>query len=367
VTGTGRSSNLTGLPDSGRLVGAFSAIGLERSDLHLARVMASDLWLGLRQNTPILDSDHEMVRRIFGDFYSKLKLGKVAVYQTSDRAKYGQLAAVVILEPTNPGQFLTEIAQYAKFGDVEQFDPKVDASKAEIEKLVADLGSDDFDIRESASTKLGLIGVPALPYLEKAEKSDDPEVRRRAGDLQKSIKTVADLRKKELAEGLVKKAFRPTFTLQVNAEKRADANIHLLGIKLEGEEAPYAAALKDLLGPDWRRVRIAVVNKQAVLLIGSELPLLEEAIQNVRDGKPGLAQSAALANFHKQAAPERRIELHLALSKVRALLTPADQLPKDYKPIPAVSSVAVRTGATDVGLDLWVPADAVQDFLTWQR
>jgi hypothetical protein len=367
VTGTNRSSNLTGLPDSERLVGAISAIGLERTDLHLARVMASDLWLGLRQNTPILGSNNEMVRRLFGDFYSKLKLGKVALYQSSDRAKYGQFAAVVILEPTNPGQFLNEIAQYAKFGDVDQFDPKGEASKAEIEKLVADLGSDDFDVRESAGTKLGLIGVPALPYLEKAEKSDDAEVRRRAADLQKSIKTVADLRKKELADGLVKKAFKPTFTLQLNAEKQADTNVHVLGLKLEGEDAPYAAALKDLFGPDWRRVRIAVINKQAVLLIGSELPLLEQAIQNVRDGKPGLEQSAALADFHKQAAPERRIELHLALSRARALLTPADQLPKDYKPIAAVSSVSVRTGTTDAGLDLWVPAAAVQDFLTWQR
>ena len=33
VTGTGRTSDLKGLPDSYRLVGAFSAIGLERSDL----------------------------------------------------------------------------------------------------------------------------------------------------------------------------------------------------------------------------------------------------------------------------------------------------------------------------------------------
>src|SRR5262249_35848651 len=145
VTGTGRTSNLTGLPDSDRLVAAFAAIGLERSDLHLARVMASELWMGLRNSSVILDSDAVLVRRLFGDLYSKLKLGRVALYQSSDRGKYGQYAAVFILDPEKPADFLKEIGQYVRFGDVAQFNPKGDASKAEIEKLVADLGSDDFD------------------------------------------------------------------------------------------------------------------------------------------------------------------------------------------------------------------------------
>jgi len=239
VTGSGRTSNLTGLPDSERLVGAFSAVGLERGDLHLARVLAGDLWFGLRGSSPILDSDGVVVRRLLGDLYSRLRVGRMAVYQSGD-PRLGQLAVVAVLEPNDPAQFLTELAQYARLGDVEQFDPKVEASKAEIEKLIADLGSDDFETREAATTKLGLIGDATLPYLEKAEKSEDAEVRRRAGDLRKTLQGVAELRKKELAEGLAKKAFRPTFTLKRNAEKRADANVHLMGMRL-GEDAPYGA------------------------------------------------------------------------------------------------------------------------------
>jgi hypothetical protein len=367
VTGVGRTSNLTGLPDSDRLVGAFSAIGLNRGDLHLARVLARDLWFGMRGFSPILDSDAVALRRMFGDLYSKLKLGKVAVYHSSDPARFGQLATVLILEPANPGQFLTDILQYARLGDVEQFDPQRETTKAEIEKLVADLGSDDFETRESASTKLALVGEPAVALLMKAEKSDDAEVRRSAGDLRRAIQAAADLRRKELAEGLVKRAFRPTFTLKLKAEKRADADVHLLGMKFDAEDAPYSAALRDLLGPEWSRMRIAVVNKQVVILVGSDLALLDQAIQNVRDGKAGLEQSTALAEFHKRAAPERRIELHLALSRVRALVMPSDMLPKDFKPTATCSSVSVRTGLTDLGLDLWLPAEAVTDVLTWLR
>src|SRR5262249_46741600 len=149
--------------------------------------------------------------------------------------------------------------------------------------------------RESATTKLELIGDAALPYLEKAQQSDDAEVRRRAGELSRALREGADLRKKELAEGLVKKAFRPTFTFKLKAERRADADVHLLGMRFEGDNAPYAAALKDLFGPEWNRLRLAVVNKQVVVLVGSDLDLLDQAIRNVRDGKPGLESAAALA------------------------------------------------------------------------
>jgi hypothetical protein len=364
-SGPGRTSDLAGLPDSERLVGAFAAIGLERPDLHLARVLAGDLWQMMRAPSGILESDAPVVRRLFGDLYSRLRLGRAALYFSSDRARFGQLAAVLVLEPTDAEKFLAEVRQYARLGDVAQFDPRGQAGKAEIEKLIADLGADDFEVREAATTKLGLIGSDALPYLEKAAGSDDAEVRRRAEDLLRGIRQAAELRKKELAEGLLKKAFRPTFTFQPDAEKVADASVHLLGMRFEGPDAPYAAALKDLFGPEWGRIRLAVVQKKVVVLIGSELALLEQALRNVRDGKAGLEQSAALAAFHKQAGPGKRLELHLALGRVRALVTPADRLPMDFKPTGACTSLAIRSGAAELGLDGWVPAEAVPDVREW--
>lgn len=366
VTGAGRTSNLAGLPASDRLVGAFAAVGLERGNLHLARVLAGFLLSGFRGSSgPLLDTDSALARRIFGDLYSRLRLARLAVYQGSDPARVGQAAIVLVLEPANTGLFVAEVGKYARLGDVEQLGPKGEPTKEEIEKLIADLGSDEFEEREAASTKLGLIGDAALPYLEAAEKSGDAEVRRRASELRRTMQATADLRKKELAEGLVKKAFRPTFTLKLKAEKRAGADVHLLGMRLAGEDAPYGKALQDFLGPQWNRLRIAVVNKQVVVLLGSDLELLDEAITNLRDGKPGLEAAPALAEFHKQAAPERRMELHLALGRVRALTTPAAEQEKDFKPSPAVSSISLRTGSTDAGMDLWVPADSIVDAGKW--
>ena len=50
-------------------------------------------------------------------------------------------------------------------------------SKQEIEKLIKSLGDDDFVVRENASSKLLEIGEPATPFLKKAGKAPDSEVR----------------------------------------------------------------------------------------------------------------------------------------------------------------------------------------------
>jgi len=58
-----------------------------------------------------------------------------------------------------------------------------DAGDAEIARLVKQLGHDEFEKREDATTRLKEIGEPALDPLTKATMSSDPEVRRRAEDI----------------------------------------------------------------------------------------------------------------------------------------------------------------------------------------
>ena len=188
ITGTGRTSNLNGLPDSERLVGAFAAIGLERADLQLARVLVSDLWLGLRGSSPVLESDILLsdtfvIRPILGDLYSRLHMGRMAVYQTSDPTRFGQLAVVAVLEPNDPDQLREgDPPVRAGLGDVEAIRSENARRKAEIVKLVAELGSDDFDAR-IRQHQAGADCGDRRPELEKAQKADDAEVRRRADEL----------------------------------------------------------------------------------------------------------------------------------------------------------------------------------------
>src|SRR5207248_721282 len=62
-------------------------------------------------------------------------------------------------------------------------EPAKPPSKAEIMKLVQQLGDNDFDKREEASQKLWALGEATEPALQDATKSDDAEVSRRAREL----------------------------------------------------------------------------------------------------------------------------------------------------------------------------------------
>jgi hypothetical protein len=58
---------------------------------------------------------------------------------------------------------------------------------AEVERLIQQLGSEQFADREAASRALDAIGEPALDALRKAGRSSDAEVRRRADELLRRI------------------------------------------------------------------------------------------------------------------------------------------------------------------------------------
>jgi hypothetical protein len=356
----GRTSSLIGLPEGPPLLGALGFIGVDDNSFEVGSLLAAELWF-MRHTPGFLESDTANLRRILGYLYSRLKTGRLALYAGKEK----QLAAIAVLEPRNADTFLKDLATMAQVSDEKAFDPNVDTNKVAIAKLVADLGSDDFDVREAASTKLGLIGAPALEALKVAEKSTDAEVRRRASELRVQIEKIAELRKKELAGQLFKQAFHPIFGWKAEAEERLRFKVHHLLMRFEAEDAPYTALLKEAFGPDWNRIRLAVVGGKVVAMLGSNPELFEEALKNVRDDKPGLDASAALAGFRKHVGPGRRAELHLALSLLRGLAPPAGQLPKDLKP--DLSSVALRTGTADISLDFWMPPENIGDGLFWLR
>jgi hypothetical protein len=88
------------------------------------------------------------------------------------------------------GEVLLRSAQPAK-GSVEPGNPKADKNSKpvlpdakEIQRLIKQLGSDDFADREAAEEALGVVGESALdPLRSAAETSTDPEIRRRAKHL----------------------------------------------------------------------------------------------------------------------------------------------------------------------------------------
>src|SRR5262245_58145273 len=62
---------------------------------------------------------------------------------------------------------------------------------ATIQSLVEQLGSERYSDREAATAALEKIGPPALPLLQAATRSENPEVRERASTLVTKLKRVA--------------------------------------------------------------------------------------------------------------------------------------------------------------------------------
>src|SRR5438477_7552719 len=65
--------------------------------------------------------------------------------------------------------------------------PTTAPAPREVDALIAQLGHDDFKLREDASSKLAKIGKPALAPLRQALSNGDPEVQARAEMLIKRI------------------------------------------------------------------------------------------------------------------------------------------------------------------------------------
>jgi WD40 repeat protein len=66
--------------------------------------------------------------------------------------------------------------------------PAASADANQVAKLISDLDSDDFDVREKAMKKLEKLGAVARPALEKAVAEGSVEVRRRAQELLDKLK-----------------------------------------------------------------------------------------------------------------------------------------------------------------------------------
>lgn len=63
------------------------------------------------------------------------------------------------------------------------------ADATQIKKLIRELGSDEFNVREKATKTLSEIGRAALPALREALQSNDAEVRQRARHVMDAIQT----------------------------------------------------------------------------------------------------------------------------------------------------------------------------------
>jgi len=163
--GTG-PADLRGLPD-GPVVFAEGSRG---DGARNARVMTllADLVLRdlLKESWLPSATDRANVLAAFAEVWKQLKGHRVAVYRNADASRHGLFSAVAVLDTADADRFLADLRRLARLAGAEGPDLSGKGRKddvAEVERLVRDLGSEEFEVRESASNRLALTGATPGP------------------------------------------------------------------------------------------------------------------------------------------------------------------------------------------------------------
>jgi hypothetical protein len=345
--------DLAGLPEGRLLVAqAFRGDGSQNAPLMRA-LFGMLLQKTVEVKGVLAPLDRDNFLGVFGEIWSHFRGTRFALYANADRLKHGLVSGVAILDVDNPEKFLAELRLLTRFaGLADEPSPAGKPRLPVLKELVDNLGSERYAVRESAAVRLRLAGEPALPYLEKAIASEDPEVRRRATLIKDRIVAVAVQRRKEL---LSAEAVRPVHVLFgfAKPERLDDQRVDVVRIKLSDKAA--TEKLRDLLGPDGDRIRLAVQGKQVIVLLGSDQNLLRVALTNLKEGKRGLAQAPPLAGAREHLSPMRGLEFDVSLAAAHALWTAAD-LAQPGKLPASLTSFAITAGPDFLQFDVWLPA-----------
>ncbi len=355
------SSTLAGLPD-GRIVVAAATRGDGRRNHAIlaewARI-AAPFW----QRRPELQEwlRHSTLPAVFSDLRQRLTGMRLAVYENDDPAAHGPFSVAVVLDCEDPQEFLREVRELLHFadgGDLPPADGKPGSAVEATRALISQLGAPEFRVRESASVKLALLGEPALPLLNEAQKSDDPEVAFRARELHTRIAEAAAARRRELFAGSPLLDVHPRYTWFAGTETLDGRSVDVVEVDLPETERRHAERLRGLFGPDWRRIRVVALDGAVIAAAGSHPDLLAEVVRHCREGLEGLAARADVKSFASTGAGSRQLQVHVAAG--RLLEAPnADQAPEPNIP-PAVSSFGLSISPKAVRADVFVPAAEIK-------
>jgi hypothetical protein len=352
-------ATLAGLP-AGRVLGAYSASGDGDASAALLRSLLKTK-LPFDEQMFISAAHRPNLVGVFGEVWQRLEGSRTALYENENSARDGLFSLVAILETENAEKFITDMTSLATFVNAATLSGD-EAAKAIDEKVIADLitqlGDDQFRVRQLATTKLGLIGAPALPALTRAEKSPDPEVQFRAAELRQQIEAALASQREDLLQHDVLDRIKPQFAYFPRQETRSGRPVDIVQMKLRAQEAEYAPQLKRFLGPEWSKLRMATVGERVIVLLGSDTALLDRAIANVKSGEPGLAADSRYAAFRQRSPAEPSATFHLRLGRSQELL--ATDRAKDAETPAGATSLGITITPQRLRLDLFAPYSEVK-------
>jgi len=357
----GKPSTLAGLPEGNVLFAQASAGNTEKQAMLTKAIFSVLLEELLIRDRFIHHVDRLAYLGVFQEVLRHVQGNRLAVYQNAAEKKHGLFSTIAILDVEDAKLFVAGMRILAKMASADTLDltKKKVKEELDLERLVRDLGSTFYPVRQSATTKLTLVGETALPYLAKAieSKDFDLEGKRRARDLRDRINAVAAQRRKELLDEKSRPVFdRPKLTFVANVEKRQGVSVDIIDIKLAGMDPVRTQRFTQMFGPDWDKVRLAIVGNQILFMLGSDTALFDSTLANLNKGDAGLAASKRLADFHAIAAKERQFEFHVSVEGVLRLVNPNASHDRPTQ----ITSMSLTIGERMLRVDARVPMAEVR-------
>lgn len=293
----GDGVSLAGLP-AGRLLFAHAA----RTDASLVQAAMTALarenrglwWPGWQEMF-----DHNLVTQfeqlkllgLFSEIWPLTNRYKVGIFQEENPVAHGLISMASILETDQPEVLLNELRNLAALVDKSTLgaaDDEVDQERTRnlVISLILQLGDDNYQKRQSASTRLVLIGERALPLVIDAKMSTDAEVARRAVQIEKLIREELQEKQKSALKSSMLTNAKPVFIFHTDAEERLGSSVDIMEILVQ-KNSELHVLCPILAGKEWSRIRLVKFEKHVVIFFGSDLQRLDELIQNVQSLENG--------------------------------------------------------------------------------
>lgn len=358
LRGAGPPADLRGLP-RGNLLAAVSAVGSGETSALLSQALLRQAPVrSLAESSPLLSLTH---RRIFLDLgseiWSRLQGGAAGWYENDPGAKAGKFAAMTVVETANPKTFLKELTGLASFVNASSLGAGGAAPTAEeIERLVKQLADDSYRVRQAASTRLALIGPPALEKLAQAERGADPEAKYRARQLREQIAVAEKELKADLLNRVPLAGVKPQFVYRPRAETRNGQSVDWIEILLTEADQRQGYFLRDLLGDDWNKIRLTTVGKRMVFLFGSRGDLFDQAVKDLASDRDSWRDVQEVQRFRERVGGELTAEMHLQLARLKMLVQGDEKTGVPPSETAAKTSLGLRIAPQTLGIDLYLPA-----------
>lgn len=302
---SGQGVSLQGLPEGELLFGHAArtdSIGIHAALTAVIRKKHGFWWPAIREmrdQKVISQLEQLKLLGLFGEIWPLTERYQAGIYREQTGTGHGLISMGAILKTDRPDQLVHELKMLASLVDRTAFDTRrspEDAEKPEtlIRELIEQLGHDSFQKRQSATTRLVLIGEPALPLIRDARQSPLSEVAARASQIEKLIQEDLNEKRQAALSSSVLARAKPVFIFHPNAEQRAGASVDIMEVRVN-EQSELNQLMPILAGTEWSRIRLVKLDRHVAVFFGSNLARFEELIANVgrmeRGGDVGVPET----------------------------------------------------------------------------